>query len=103
MRVRKQETAAETIELRMAMLRISDAVDKALERWPEVSALAWEAKSSQEFIAEVGALLGIDEDCAAAVADLQIRRIPREQRAEVHERVEELKAGIALLQATDPT
>lgn len=70
-----------------ARLRLYEAIDAALERWPEVSALAWEANSRKEFIAQLGVLLEIDQDRAEAVADLQVRRVPRDQRAEIREQL----------------
>jgi hypothetical protein len=62
---------------------------------PEVSALAWEASSDDEFVIRLRALLEIDESQAAAVSAQQLRRVPREQRAHVRAEVDEPKAELA--------
>lgn len=103
MRRNRKPSHAEMLLTATRRLYIVQALDSALERWPEVSALAWEADSSEEFIIRLGALLGIDETQATAVADLQFRRIPREQRALIRAQVDEMQAEIARLSSTDPT
>lgn len=84
-------------------LHIMRAIDDSMERWPEVSTLAWNAGSTEEFISQLGALLGIDETQATAVADQQLGRVPREQRARVRRHVDELNAELVNLRSTDPT
>lgn len=103
MRRRHRELShAEKLVQTTQRLHMMQAINTALERWPEVSALAWEAESSEEFIRDLGALLGIDEFHATAVADLQLRRIPREQRALIRADVDEIEAVLANLRSTDP-
>ncbi|MCD9152945.1 DNA gyrase subunit A [Aeromicrobium duanguangcaii] len=103
MRRHREPSHAEMLAQATDRLHIMQALDSALERWPEVSALAWEAESTEEFITQLGELLGIDETQATAVADLQLRRIPREQRAWIRAQVDEIKVELAHLRSTDPT
>lgn len=99
----RKPSHAEMLVQATESLHILQAIDNSLERWPEVSALAWEADSSEEFVIHLRALLGLDETQATAVRDLQLRRIPREERARIRVRVDELKAELANLRSTAPT
>lgn len=60
----------------------------------------WTLKHRLE--ARIGALLGLDEVQATAVADQQLRRFPRQERARIRSRVE-LKSELADLKLVDPT
>lgn len=84
-------------------LHIMQAIESSLDRWPEVSALAWKADSSADLVAQLRAVLGVDEAQATAVADQQLRRVPREQRTHIRAQIDELLAEIAILRSTEPT
>lgn len=102
MRRNRQANHADMLAQVTESLHIMQALNDSLERWPEVSAIAWEADSTEEFEARLRALLGLTEVQATAVADQQLRRVPREQRARIHARIDELKSELADLKSIDP-
>lgn len=89
--------SVDRIEQVRDQLRIYEAISRAFERWPEVSALAWEAGSTEEFETQLRALLDIDRTQASAIADCQFRRLPREQRARARATVADLNSELARL------
>lgn len=90
-----QAEQARWLEDASERLHIMKPIDDALTRWPEVSALAWAAESTEEFVTQLITLLGIDETQANAVMDQQLRRIPADQRARIGATVSDLGAEIA--------
>lgn len=103
MRRNSKPSHAEMVAQATDRLHIVQAIDDSLARWPEVSALAWKTDSPEEFVAQLGVLLQLDETQATAVADQQLRRVTREQRTRIRAQVDELKEELAHLRSTDPT
>ena len=103
MRRNRKPSHAELLARLTERLHIMRAIEDSLARWPEVSALAWEADSADEFVVRLGAVLGLDEIQATAVSELQLRRLPQEQRARIRAEVDDLEAELADLRSTDPS
>lgn len=73
-------------------LRIFEALLAAIERRHEVSDVVFASASPFEAQESVQALLGIEQDAAAAVIDMQIRRLTADSRDFITNRVAELRA-----------
>lgn len=75
-------------------VRILEGIHRALTRWPEVSALAFESDSVGSLVEGLGALLGIDEEQASAVSEMQVRRVSRAERERIAQSLAELRAQL---------
>ena len=73
---------------------ILGALDAALTRWPEVSAVAYACDSSDALVDGLRDLLGIDEVQATAVMDMQTRRVTRLERQRIADQLAEETAAL---------
>ncbi len=73
---------------------ILEAIDAALTRWPEVSAVAYACDSPDALVDGLRHLLGIDEVQATAVMDMQTRRVTRLERQRIADQLAEVRAEL---------
>lgn len=74
-----------------SMLHIYVGIEVALHRWPEISALAFDTEEADSLRLALIELLDVDDVQAAAISDLQLRRISRLERQLASDRVLELR------------
>ncbi|GGO86905.1 hypothetical protein GCM10011584_10240 [Nocardioides phosphati] len=83
--------------LLVEQLAIIEAIALGMERRSEVFAAVEAAEDNEEALARVRALLGVDDEGASAVLEMQLRRLTREQRERWTARRDELRRTIAEL------
>lgn len=83
--------------LLVEQLAIIEAIALGMERRSEVFAAVEAAEDSEDALARVRALLGVDDEGASAVLEMQLRRLTREQRERWTARRDELRRTIAEL------
>ena len=76
-------------------LHVLRGVHAALERWPEVSAVMFEADDVCDAFDRVRALLGLDDMQTRAVSDLQVRRVSRLERERLAREIVDLELDLA--------
>jgi hypothetical protein len=94
-RNRRQPSPADIEQNVREQLHIMEAIHQALERWPEVSAAAYDSTSPNDLRNVLIELIGLDEIQANAVMEMQIRRITRLERERIASRVSELRQELA--------
>lgn len=75
-------------------VEILAGLHNALERWPEVAALAFASASPKSLKAELSDLLGIGEVPAQAVLDMQFRRVSKVERDRMRAEFKESQADL---------
>jgi DNA gyrase/topoisomerase IV subunit A len=81
-------------ELR-SRLSIYESISTAMDRWPEVSAVAASAESREEVAALLGALLNINEQQADAVMSINVSSLAKRRRAGIEDEIRSLRAELA--------
>ncbi len=71
-------------------IRLLDVISRAAQDWPAVSELVLAAEDADAARAALAAHLGVDEDSATVVLDLQVRRLTRLDRERIRQRRREL-------------
>jgi len=87
-------TPVEIIDLR-ERVSIFQALSDALERWPEVSRLVFEAEMRSDVVEQMAHLLGVTETVAAAVGEMQLMRASKDGRSKIRLQLDESKAQLA--------
>jgi DNA gyrase subunit A len=82
------------------MLHIYEAIEMAQHRWPEVSALAFETETPDSLRHALIRLLGVDELQAAAISDMQVRRLSRREREVISDRVLKLRRQLSEIEGS---
>ena len=83
--------SAEDIRSLRRRVEILEGLHAALQRWPEVSALAFASDSPETLQAQVSDLLGIGFEPATAVLDMQARRVTHQQRERLEHELETVR------------
>jgi DNA gyrase subunit A len=78
-----------------SQLHIYGGIEMAMHKWPEVSALAFEAEEPDSLRQALIELLGVDDVQAAAISDMQVRRLSRRERDQIPRRVLELREQLS--------
>ncbi|KAA1418267.1 hypothetical protein FE697_020790 [Mumia zhuanghuii] len=76
-------------------LQVLAALDTALTRWDEVTALGAASANASAFVHGLRSLLGVDEMGARAVTDLQLRRLSVRERTAIADEVADLRRELA--------
>lgn len=80
-------------------VHVFSALDAAVSRWDEVSAEVAAATDQDDAVRRVAAFMALDEEQARAVLNLQLRRMAREDRAMIAERLATARAVAAEIPA----
>lgn len=92
-----RESSAERLR---EQIYIYEAVHRAMERWPEVSDLAYRSTSHDELMAQLGILLDIDEAQSSVVLDQQVRRVTSSERQRTADQLAGLRRDLSDLTET---